>query len=360
MLSREVWQNCKIINCSKYRRKTAFSFETMKEQAILHCIFLIFYATSSITEAICVEKVFIDSEQTVNVRVNENCLNFVQLESTEFLTQVSCANIEPYHENCHGRVLVLRANTDTTLVYCIVKPASLTTIVTKVFSALDSLEFYLEGEDLQHENVDCSVSTIKILPNPNGRSLSFDLFDEPEEEDPMVKPSFNVFSHLPSLFSSNDIFANPEPKLQCGQIQVIPDLNQRILGGKEATENNYNWMVLMVTQLPNGQRFMCGGNIISTTKVLTAAHCVQNAKSVRIYPGIHQLSHAKTYLKMKSFIVHEKYGFPNHDIAIVTIEKPFEFNDKVGPVCLPSHLNSNVEAKENMIGLGWGRTSKNA
>ena len=29
-----------------------------------------------------------------------------------------------------------------------------------------------------------------------------------------------------------------------------------VLGGKEATENNYNWMVLMVTQLSNGQRFL--------------------------------------------------------------------------------------------------------
>ena len=105
---------------------------------------------------------------------------------------------------------------------------------------------------------------------------------------------------------------------------------------------------------------MCGGNILSKTKVLTAAHCVQNAKSVRIYPGIHHLSQAKKYLKMKSFIVHEKYRFPNHDIAIVTIEKPFEFNDKVGPVCLPSHLNSDVNEGENMIGLGWGKTATNA
>ena len=224
----------------------------MKAQTVLY-LFLIIHATSSI----CVEKVLIDSEQIVNVNVNENCLNFVEF-STDFLTQVSCQNIEPYHENCQGRVMVLKANTDTILMYCLTKPDTLTTIVSKVFSAPNSLEFYLEGEELKGENVDCSVSTIRMVPTiPNGRSLSFDMFDEPKaEEEPLVKPSFNVFSHLPSLFS-NHIFAKPEPKLECGQIQVIPDLlNQRILGGKEATENNYNWMVLMVTQLSNGQRFL--------------------------------------------------------------------------------------------------------
>ena len=202
--------------------------KTMKAQAVLY-LFLIIHATSSI----CVEKVLIDSEQTVNVKVNENCLNFVEF-SKDFLTQVSCQNIEPYHENCHGRVMVLKANTDTILMYCLTKPDTLTTIVSKVFSALNSLEFYLEGEELKGENVDCSVSTIRMVPTiPNGRSLSFDMFDEPKAEEPIVKPSFNVLSHLPSLFNSNHIFAKPEPKLECGQLQVIPELKLtegRILG----------------------------------------------------------------------------------------------------------------------------------
>ena len=139
---------------------------------------------------------------------------------------------------------------------------------------------------------------------------------------------------------------------------IITDSNNslfRILGGKEAAANNYNWLVLMVTTMPSGQRFMCGGNILTKTKILTAAHCVHNAHSVRIYAGIHQINQARKFIRVKSTIVHEKYGFPNHDIAIAILEKPLVYTAKIGPVCLPHHFDSVTE-NENLIGLGWGKT----
>ena len=120
-------------------------------------IYLILLVADTIL-AICVEKQFIDVEKTVDVKVNENCLNFVQFE-TGFLTKISCENIEPYHQGCNGKVLTLRANTEDTIVYCLSNPSALRTMVDKIFLKLDTLELYLEGDDLGDRQVTCSIST---------------------------------------------------------------------------------------------------------------------------------------------------------------------------------------------------------
>ena len=70
----------------------------------------------------------------------------------------------------------------------------------------------------------------------------------------------------------------------------------RIFGGQEASPHSYNWMVIMVIDRVrfNGKisKSVCGGNIITSTKVLTAAHCTNGAKAIRIYYGLHSLSQA--------------------------------------------------------------------
>ena len=45
----------------------------------------------------------------------------------------------------------------------------------------------------------------------------------------------------------------------------------RIVGGQPATKNEYPWQVGMVT--PSGSRPFCGGSLITSNTVLTAAHC---------------------------------------------------------------------------------------
>lgn len=135
----------------------------------------------------------------------------------------------------------------------------------------------------------------------------------------------------------------------------MPD-QTRIYGGQEAAQHNYNWMVVIVVVKNNGNKILCGGSILSKTKVLTAAHCTTNAKQMRIYYGVHSLNQAQMRVNMKSFVRHEKYDFPNYDIAIITVEEPFEFNAKVGHVCLPTSKNLQLEQSSLLIGLGWGRT----
>ena len=124
-------------------------------------LFYLILFTNSVT-AICVEKAFINVETTINIDINENCLDFIEFDRG-FLTKISCQNIEPYHENCNGKVLTMRANSDETIVYCIRDQSSLSTFIEKVFLKLNILELYLEGDNLEDKQVSCSIST-KIAP----------------------------------------------------------------------------------------------------------------------------------------------------------------------------------------------------
>merc|ERR1712241_284857 len=52
--------------------------------------------------------------------------------------------------------------------------------------------------------------------------------------------------------------------------------NGRIVGGQETEEHEYPWQVGLVSR--NGRTPWCGGTLISSTHVLTAAHCTEGEK----------------------------------------------------------------------------------
>ena len=67
-----------------------------------------------------------------------------------------------------------------------------------------------------------------------------------------------------------------------------PPAEDKIVGGEEATPNQFPWIVALFVD----NAWFCGGALISENWVLTAAHCVDGASYFDIIAGAHNVDDA--------------------------------------------------------------------
>merc|ERR1711970_425362 len=137
---------------------------------------------------------------------------------------------------------------------------------------------------------------------------------------------------------------------QCG----VPNRVQRIVGGVETEVNEYPWQVGLA-YVSNDAPF-CGGSILSSTTIVTAAHCI-SSYTFEVIVGDHDLNidDGEERFEVCNTVEHPDYnsGNSDYDIAIVTLCKPLTFRKEVRPVCLPDLPGSSYD---NVLATvsGWG------
>ena len=141
----------------------------------------------------------------------------------------------------------------------------------------------------------------------------------------------------------------------------------RIIGG-QAAESPIPWQVSL--QKASGKHY-CGGTILDSTTILTAAHCVDNprdySKHFVMAGSISKKSKDKN--RVSQVIVHPKWedgkvvghysnGNPIrtfvNDLAIVKLLEPLTFDENVQPMCLPSEDFEPVSG-QICYDSGWGK-----
>uniref|UniRef100_A0A1B6ENS7 limulus clotting factor C n=2 Tax=Cuerna arida TaxID=1464854 RepID=A0A1B6ENS7_9HEMI len=176
-----------------------------------------------------------------------------------------------------------------------------------------------------------------------------------------------------------DLTSHPNWKLldrgdDCGY-----NVADRIIGGDEATLGQYPWIARLgytyeLDENNTVDTYECGGTIINSMYVLTAAHCSPDIVMLQL-AEVRLGEHITTTdpdcvdgvcappaqdIVVDEFICHEDYDAKSYqnDICLLRLAKPIEFNNYVAPICLPVYDFFQKQTFESSVMevAGWGLT----
>ncbi|XP_063538188.1 trypsin CFT-1-like [Cydia strobilella] len=146
-----------------------------------------------------------------------------------------------------------------------------------------------------------------------------------------------------------------------GFAAAVPRNIQRIVGGTPTTVEEYPYM----SNMQYGWRGIwwyqaCGGSLINSQSVLSAAHCYlgDSSSEWRVRLGTSQASSGGTEHSVSQLILHAGYSdwTLDNDIAIIRLATPAVFSNSVAPVSIAG-ANYNLADGTQVTTIGWGTLS---
>ncbi|XP_043931327.1 transmembrane protease serine 3-like [Protopterus annectens] len=145
--------------------------------------------------------------------------------------------------------------------------------------------------------------------------------------------------------------------LKCIECGSRPVYTPRIVGGNDSRIGQWPWQVSLHFK---GQH-LCGGAIITSQWIATAAHCVVDFDDVTSWavllgivnqPVTQVLAHS-----VEKIIYNPRYKSQSngYDIALMKLKKLLTFNGYIEPICLPNYGEDYPEGELCWIS-GWGAT----
>ncbi|CAH0715053.1 unnamed protein product, partial [Brenthis ino] len=156
----------------------------------------------------------------------------------------------------------------------------------------------------------------------------------------------------------------------------------KIIGGTPTSLDQYPWLTIIEYTRP----YLCGGTLISSLYVLTAAHCLvtttkasRGAKSVRLGeynttnsgPDCIEVegdgedcTNGTISIPIATTIVHENYGsdqniYHSNDIALIKLAEMASYTDFIHPICLPtSDITQRQPDNLRFVVAGWGAVNE--
>ncbi|OXU31175.1 hypothetical protein TSAR_009417 [Trichomalopsis sarcophagae] len=139
---------------------------------------------------------------------------------------------------------------------------------------------------------------------------------------------------------------------------------RRVVSGLLSKERSWPWLASIGTydKSTGYAYYSCGGTLITSRHVVSAAHCFYEVKLNAIATlGSTTLEAADqaVHYSIKKVYIHPKYnhsGFEN-DVALLELDEEVEFTDAIQPICLP--IQSRRINRKNFVGesafvAGWG------
>lgn len=158
---------------------------------------------------------------------------------------------------------------------------------------------------------------------------------------------------------------NPLGEEPCGILS--PALNPLVVNGEAAHDGQFPWHAALYISQGVQLKYTCGGNLVSPSVVVTAAHCVTrkrtatpiNPEHLLVYLGKADLLHwqgQEQDFSVDEIVVHPNYNHSRFysDIAVLKLKKKAKYTDYVRPVCLWEGWDlKQVVGKVGRV-PGWG------
>ncbi|KAI1303753.1 Chymotrypsinogen B [Halotydeus destructor] len=165
-----------------------------------------------------------------------------------------------------------------------------------------------------------------------------------------------------------------EETTDCGRPTIQPRLDHlfKVVGGQSAVRASWPWMVSIQMDVIEPSGHICGGALISSQHVISAAHCithVRNKRFMRLAFGKHSyydedrnevVRYVQDYKVFNSssddYTNDSQIPFDlNADILILKLSAPVPFGEYIQPICMPDpgdHLDPGTVC----YSAGWGQT----
>jgi len=148
---------------------------------------------------------------------------------------------------------------------------------------------------------------------------------------------------------------------------LLDALDERIVGGKEVAANTIPWQVAIVPTEEYYPTPFCGGTILCSKYIMTAAHCTAGKKAgdFDVMAGEHDHTKANEGTerrhKVSRIIDHPLYkeAWKGYDFSILELANPIDLssNSAARPACLPSSHDTGFNRNTRFVVSGWGRMS---
>lgn len=176
----------------------------------------------------------------------------------------------------------------------------------------------------------------------------------------------SCWCHEGYALQEDGVSCEPTVEYPCGKIPVLEKRNDsnpqgRIVGGKVCPKGECPWQAMLKLK----GALLCGGTLLNTSWVVSAAHCfdrIRSWKDLTVVLGEHDLSKDEgdeQERPVAQVFVPDKYvpGKTDHDLALVRLARPVALTDHVVPLCLPERSFSERTLAFIRFSAvsGWGR-----